>query len=49
MMLAQAVGAQGILVQTGKERESQRADFVAKDLKDAVEFIINSENILNKT
>jgi heptosyltransferase-2 len=40
MMLARAVGARGILVQTGKEQESQRADFVAKDLKDAVEFIL---------
>ena len=40
MLLAQAVGARGILVQTGKEKESRAADFVAKDMKDAVEFIL---------
>ena len=40
MMLAQASGARGILVRTGKEQESQVADFVAKDLKDAVAYII---------
>lgn len=40
MQLAQAVGARGILVQTGKEKESETAVFVAKDIKDAVEFIL---------
>ena len=40
MLLAQAAGARGILVQTGKEKTSQKADFVAKDIKGAVEFIL---------
>lgn len=40
MLLAKTVGAKGILVQTGKARESEYADFIAKDLKEAVDFII---------
>lgn len=40
MLLAKTVGAKGILVQTGKIRESIYADFIVKDLKEAVDFII---------
>ncbi len=40
MLLSKAVGAKGILVQTGEARESEHADFIAKDLKGAVNFII---------
>lgn len=41
MILARAVGAKGILVKTGQQRESPYADFVAEGLKEAVEFIMN--------
>jgi heptosyltransferase-2 len=40
MLLAKAVGAKGILVQTGELKESQYADFIAKDLKEAVNWIL---------
>lgn len=40
MLLAKAVGAKGVLVQTGEAKESQYADFIAKDLTEAVNFII---------
>ena len=40
MLLAKAVGAKGILVQTDKLRESPNADFTAKNLTEAVNFII---------
>jgi D-glycero-D-manno-heptose 1,7-bisphosphate phosphatase len=40
MILAKMVGAQGVLVQTGKSQESQYADFVAKDLKEALNWIL---------
>ena len=40
MLLAKAVGAKGILVQTGKLQESPSADFTAKNLAEAVNFII---------
>jgi len=43
MILSKMVGAKGILVQTGKSQESQYADFVAKDLKEAVNFIIKDK------
>jgi len=39
MLLAKTVGAQAILVQTGKLKESQHADFIAKDLSEAVNWI----------
>jgi heptosyltransferase-2 len=39
MLIARAVGAKGILVQTGELKESQYADFIAKDLAEAVDFI----------
>ncbi len=40
MLLAGAAGAKGILVLTGESKESEYADFIAKDLKEAVNFII---------
>jgi heptosyltransferase-2 len=44
MLLAKAVGAKGILVLTGQQKESTFADYVAKDLKKAVDFIVRIEN-----
>jgi heptosyltransferase-2 len=41
MLLAKAVGAKAILVQTGAAKESEYADFIAKDLAEAVKFILN--------
>ena len=40
ILLAKAVSAKGILVKTGKDKESPDADYEAKNLKDAVDFII---------
>jgi heptosyltransferase-2 len=40
MLLAKAVGAEGILLQTGESRESVYADYIAKNLKEAVDLII---------
>jgi heptosyltransferase-2 len=40
MLLAKAVGAKGILVQTGKLMESTNADFTAKNLTEAVNVIL---------
>jgi heptosyltransferase-2 len=40
MLVARAVGAKGILVQTGQQKESPHADFVLKNLKEVVEVII---------
>ena len=40
MLLARAVGAQGVFVKTGHDKESRNADYEAKDLKEAVDFII---------
>jgi histidinol phosphatase-like enzyme len=40
MLLARAVGAKGILVQTGEVKESQYADFIAKELSEAVIWIL---------
>jgi histidinol-phosphate phosphatase family protein len=42
MLLAKSVGAKGILVQTGKLRESHHADFTASNLTDAVQWILNN-------
>ncbi len=45
MLLAKAVGAKAILVQTGEAKESRYADFIAEDLAEAVNLIIkDSEN-----
>jgi heptosyltransferase-2 len=41
MLLAKAVGARGILVTTGKQQESEHADFVAKSLKEVVDIILS--------
>jgi heptosyltransferase-2 len=41
MLLAKAVGAKGILVLTGQHQESAHADFIVRDLKEAVEVILN--------
>jgi heptosyltransferase-2 len=40
MILAKAMGAKGIFVKTGHDKESFSADYEAKDLKEAVDFII---------
>ena len=40
MLLAKAVGAKGILVRTGELKFSLNADFIADDLKVAVDFIM---------
>jgi heptosyltransferase-2 len=40
IFLARAVGARGILVKTGESKESEFADFIAKDLKEAVDWIL---------
>ena len=42
MLLAKAVGARGILVQSGELRESQDADFIAKDITAAVDWILKN-------
>jgi len=43
MLLAKAIGARGVLVLTGKERESQNADYIAKDLREAIDWIITQD------
>ncbi len=40
MLLARAVGAQGVFVKTGHDKESRNADYEAKDLKEAVNWIL---------
>jgi heptosyltransferase-2 len=40
MLLARAVGAQGVLVKSGQDKESTSADFKAKDLREAVNWIL---------
>lgn len=40
MLLAEAVGAKGVLVLTGAHEESRAARYVAKDLRDAVNWIL---------
>jgi heptosyltransferase-2 len=47
MLLAKAVGAKGILVQTGESQESVYADFIAKNLAEAVTYILHSVKRLN--
>lgn len=42
MILAKAVGAKGILVQTGMQKESSHADFIAEGLKEAMDFIMKN-------
>jgi D-glycero-D-manno-heptose 1,7-bisphosphate phosphatase len=43
MLLARSVGAKGILVKTGQQKESPHADFVAEGLQEAVDFIMRNE------
>ena len=42
IFLARAVGARGILVKTGESKESEHADFIATNLTEAVNFIIDA-------
>ena len=44
MLTARAVGAKTILVQTGMLQESRYADFTAKNLSEAVKWILRNEN-----
>ncbi len=44
MLLARAVGARGILVTTGKLRESVHADHIARDLREAVRIILGDSD-----
>jgi phosphoglycolate phosphatase-like HAD superfamily hydrolase len=39
MMLAKTVGAKGIHVRTGQDKESSYADFVAENLRDAMRLV----------
>ncbi len=43
MLLAKTVGAKGIFVKTGQDKESPSADYEAKDLKEAVNWILEHE------
>ncbi len=43
MLLARSAGARGILVLTGIDKESEHADFTAKDLTEAVGWILKQE------
>ncbi|GAB4419684.1 MAG: lipopolysaccharide heptosyltransferase II [Thermodesulfovibrionales bacterium] len=45
MILAKSVGAKGIFVLTGQQEGSSHADFVAKDLRDAVDFIVRDRGL----
>lgn len=42
MLLAKAIGAKGILVLTGQEKHSNNADYMARNLADAVKWILSS-------
>jgi heptosyltransferase-2 len=42
IQLAKNIGAKGILVLTGQENKSSSADYIAKDLKDAVKWILDN-------
>ena len=44
MLLAKAVGAKGLMVKTGKENYSANADFIVKDLSEAVKIISDEKN-----
>ena len=45
MLLAKAIGAKGIFVKTGQDKESASADYEAGNLKEAVDFIIRHSEI----
>lgn len=40
VLLANAVGAKGVLVLTGHDKKSEHADFIARDIKEAVDWIL---------
>lgn len=42
MLLAKAVGAKGIFILTGQGSESSNADYIARDLKEAVQWTLNA-------
>jgi len=42
ILLARATGAKGVFVLTGQGRESANADYIAKDLKEAVKWILST-------
>jgi D-glycero-D-manno-heptose 1,7-bisphosphate phosphatase len=42
MLLAKSVGAKGILLQTGKLQASHHADFTARNLNDAIQWILKN-------
>lgn len=48
VLLAKTIGAKGILVQTGHDIESGHADFIAKNLTNAVDWILRQEGIIGK-
>ncbi|MCI0469146.1 MAG: lipopolysaccharide heptosyltransferase II [Nitrospirae bacterium] len=43
MLLAKAVGAKGILIKTGKQKDSIYADLTSDDIKEAVQHILSIE------
>ncbi len=45
VLLANAVGAKGVLVLTGHDKKSEHADFIARDLKEAVDWILEKEKL----
>ncbi|MCK5286503.1 MAG: HAD family hydrolase [Thermodesulfovibrionia bacterium] len=45
VFLAKGVGAQGILVMTGHDKESKEADFIAQNLGQAVDWILEQEKL----
>ncbi len=48
MLLAKAIGAKGIFVKTGHDKESHSADYKARDLKEAINWILEVYNETNK-
>ncbi|NWF52022.1 MAG: lipopolysaccharide heptosyltransferase II [Nitrospirae bacterium] len=46
MLLAKAMGAKGIFVKTGHDKESFSAEYKAKDLKEAVDWILKNQNVI---
>jgi histidinol phosphatase-like enzyme len=49
MILAKAVGAKGIFVKTGQDKESLSADYKAKDLREAVNWILKNCNVIARS
>lgn len=44
MLLAKKAGTKGILVRTGKQTDSENADYIAKNLEDMVHYILKNED-----